>query len=70
MSRNTITLPVRSGEALPRLPSSGMQSDGDLLALSGVQVIDEEDVFPGSSHAVYAFTRKTTHRNVYRISIP
>jgi DNA-binding winged helix-turn-helix (wHTH) protein/Tol biopolymer transport system component len=69
MGRNTLRIPLRSGEALPRLPGSGLQSDRDLLALTGVQVIEAEDVFPGSSLAVYAFTRKTTHRNLYRISI-
>jgi hypothetical protein len=69
MSRNTLLIRLRSGEALPQLPRSGLQSDRDLLALTGVQVIDEEDVFPGSSLAVYAFTQKTTHRNLYRISI-
>jgi hypothetical protein len=69
MGRHTLRIPLRSGEALPRLPGSGLQSDRDLLALTGVQVIEAEDVFPGSSMAVYAFTRKTTHRNLYRISI-
>jgi Tol biopolymer transport system component len=69
MSRNTLMIPLRSGEALPQLPGSGLQSDRDLLALTGAQVIEEEDVFPGSSLTVYAFTRKTTHRNLYRISI-
>jgi Tol biopolymer transport system component len=70
MSRNTLIIPLRSGDALPHLPSSGLRSDRDLLALTGVQMIEEEDVFPGASPLVYAFTRKTTHRNLYRISIP
>jgi hypothetical protein len=70
MGRSTYMIPLRSGESLPRLPSSGMQSDRDLLALPGVQVIEEEDVFPASSDVIYAFTRKTSHRNLYRISIP
>ena len=69
MGRNTSMIPLRSGEALPQLRSSGLMSDRDLLALSGVQMIEEEDVFPGPSPAVYAFTRKATHRNLYRISL-
>jgi len=69
MGRNTMMIPLPSGEALPRLRSSGLQSDRDLLTVTGVQMIEEEDVFPGSSPAVYAFTRKTAHRNLYRISI-
>jgi Tol biopolymer transport system component len=70
MGRNTIMIPLRTGEALPQLRSSGLQSDRDLLVVTGVQMIENEDVFPGPSPAVYAFTRKATHRNLYRISIP
>ena len=69
MSRNTLVIPLRAGEALPQLPSSGFESHRDLLALTGVQIIEEEDVFPGPSPAVSAFTRKATQRNLYRISI-
>jgi Tol biopolymer transport system component len=70
MSRNTLMIPLRAGEALPPLRSSGLQSDQDLVGLTGVQVIEEQDVFPGPSPSVYAFTRRATHRNLYRISIP
>jgi len=69
MSRNTLMIPLRSREALPQLPSSGLQSDRDLLAFPGTRVIQEEDVFPGYSSLVYAFTRKTTHRNLYKIPL-
>lgn len=46
-----------------------VQSDRNLLAFPGTQVIPEEDVFPGSSPLVYAFTRKTTRRNLYKIPV-
>ncbi len=70
MSRNTLMIPLRAGEALPQWPSSGLQPHRDLPALTGVQTIEEEDIFPGPSPAVYAFTRKATHRTLYRISLP
>jgi Tol biopolymer transport system component len=70
MSRNTLVIPLPAGDAFPQLPSSGFESHRDLLALTGVQIIEEEDVFPGPSPAVCAFTRKATQRNLYRISIP
>ncbi len=70
MGHRTFVIPLRSGEALPELPLSGLRSDRDLLGLQGAQVIEEEDVFPGSSPSVYALTRKTTRRNLYSIRVP
>ena len=70
MSRNTFMIPLRSGEALPQLPNSGLLLERDLLALPGVQVIEEEEVFPGPSRLVYSFTRRTAHRNLYHIRVP
>jgi len=61
---------VLSGEALPALPQSGFQSHRDLLAVPGAWDLAEEDVFPGTSSSVYAFTRKPTRRNLYSVPIP
>jgi len=69
MTRNTFMIPLRSGGPLPDFAGSGVQSDRDLLAFPGTRVIEEEDVFPGYSPLVYAFTRKTTRRNLYKISV-
>jgi len=69
INRNTFMIPLRSGEPLPDFSGSGAQSDRDLLAFPGTRVIQEEDVFPGSSPLVYAFTRKTTRRNLYKIPV-
>jgi hypothetical protein len=35
----------------------------------GVQVIDAYDVAPGPLAEVYAFTRPTTQRNLYRVPV-
>jgi len=70
MDHKTFVLPLQPGEALPALPSSGFESHRDVLAVQGAWDIAEEDVFPGSSSSVYAFTRKTTRRNLYSIPIP
>jgi eukaryotic-like serine/threonine-protein kinase len=69
MDRNTFMIPLRSGEPLPDFPGSRVQSGRDLLAFPGTRVIQEEDVFPGYSPLVYAFTRKTTRRNLYKIPV-
>jgi DNA-binding winged helix-turn-helix (wHTH) protein/Tol biopolymer transport system component len=70
MDHKTFVIPLRSGEALPALPDSGFQSHRDVLAVPGARDTAEEDVFPGTSSSVYAFTRKTTRRNLYSIPIP
>ena len=70
MDLETSVIPLRSGDALPPLPDAGFQFHRDVLAVPGARDIDEEDVFPGPSSSVYAFTRKTTRRNLYRIPIP
>jgi Tol biopolymer transport system component len=69
MNRNTFMIPLRSGHPVPDFPGSGVLSDRDLLAFRGTRVIQEEDVFPGYSPLVYAFTRKTTRRNLYKIPV-
>ena len=70
MDHKTFVIPLRSGEALPTLPHAGFQSHRDVLAVPGAQDIEEEDVFPGPSSSVLAFTRKTTRRNLYSIPVP
>jgi len=69
MEHKTFVMPLRSGVALPALPRAGFQSQRDVLAVPGVREIAEDDVFPGPSSSVYAFTKKTTRRNLYRIPI-
>jgi len=70
MDHKTFVMPLESGEALPALPDSGLQSHSEMLAVPGARDIAEEDVFPGTSSSVYAFTRKTTRRNLYSIPVP
>ncbi len=68
-SRKTYAIPLH-GDSLPKLPSSGIRSEGDLLALPGVQTIDQADAFPGRDPLVYTFIRTTTQRNLYRVQLP
>ena len=69
VSRKTYAIPLY-GDSLPKLPSSGIRSEGDLLALPGVQTIDQADAFPGRDPLVYTFIRTTTQRNLYRVQLP
>jgi hypothetical protein len=70
VDHKTFVMPLRAGEALPALPPSGFQSHRDVLAVPGTRDIEEEDVLSGPSSSIYAFTRKTTRRNLYSIPVP
>ena len=45
-------------------------SEADVAAWPGVQIISHGGLFPGPRPSLYAYTRATTHRNIYRISVP
>jgi Tol biopolymer transport system component len=65
----TYIIPLRRGEALPRIPAGGFRSEEEVARLPGARGIDGLGV-PGPSPDVYAFSRSTTLRNLYRIPIP
>jgi hypothetical protein len=62
-------VPLQPGEALPRTSAGGFRSERELAALPGARSIDSDTAVPGPSPDVYAFYRKTTQRNLYRIPI-
>ena len=62
-------VPVRPGEALPPMPSVGLRTDNDVAALPGARRITQPKVFLGPDPSVYAFTKVTIHRNLYRIPV-
>ena len=65
----TYVLPVARGTVLPDIPARGFRSEADLAAVPGVEVIPHGDVALGLTRAVYAFSRTTTTRNLYRIPL-
>lgn len=62
-------VPLQPGEALPRISAEGFRSESEVAALPGARRIDAAAVVPGPSPDVYAFSRSTTQRNLYRIPI-
>ena len=54
---------------LPRIPDGGFRSEADLAAVPGVQILPYGDFAPGSSPSIYAFSRETVTRNLYRIPL-
>jgi hypothetical protein len=67
---STYIVRLAPGRALPELPANGIQSENDVKRLPVVAVVDRPSVFPGATSSVYAFARRTVHRNLYRISLP
>jgi hypothetical protein len=65
----TYLIPLEPGRLLPEIPAGGFQAEAEIARLPGVQIIDAADVAPGPTSGVYAFSRETTQRNLYRIPL-
>ena len=65
----TYVLPVSHGKMLPDIPAGGFPSEAAVATLPGVRVIDSGDVAPGPAPNIYAFSRQTIHRNLYRVPL-
>jgi hypothetical protein len=63
-------IPLGPGEILPPMPADGFRSEDELAAISGVQILPYGDVAPGPTADVYAFSRTSITRNLYRIPLP
>jgi hypothetical protein len=59
---------LSSGQALPRIPAEGFQTEQEITELPGARRVDFRTV-PASSSDTYAFYRTTTQRNLYRIPV-
>jgi eukaryotic-like serine/threonine-protein kinase len=66
-----ITLP--SGRSLPEFPAGGVDREQDLAGLPVAQRLELKDIPRisfSSDTSVYAFSRVTAHRNLFRIPLP
>src|SRR3989442_15856929 len=66
----TYVVPLPPGRMFPEIPAAGFRSEDELARLPGVQIIEAADVAPGATPEVYAYSRETVHRNLYRIPLP
>jgi dipeptidyl aminopeptidase/acylaminoacyl peptidase len=69
-SGRTYIVPLALGKMLPPVPDGGFRSFDEVATLPGVRLIESADVAPGPTPDVYAFSRETTQRNLYRIPVP
>ncbi len=64
----TYVVRLDPGEVFPRLPDPGILSQADLMAL-GAAYVGEGFLSLGPDPSVYAFTRETNQRNIYRVPL-
>jgi len=65
----SFALPVAHDTGLPKLPSSGIARSEDLTNAKTVAVIPQA-IDSAINPSVYAYTRRTIRRNLYRIPLP
>ena len=66
----TFVLPTRPGMLLPDIPADGFHSEAQIATVAGVRIIEAADVALGPTPDVYAYSRETVQRNLYRIPMP
>ena len=65
-------LPLSPGQVLPAsiALARSFPSEAEMAKLPGVRMLPVADVVPGPTADIYAFTRETVQRNLYRIPLP
>jgi hypothetical protein len=58
-----------AGSALPRLPPGGIETEEQFTALGSVLLGEDGIAIPGPDASIYAFTRGSQQRNIYRIPL-
>jgi hypothetical protein len=67
---NTFAIPLTDSKAFAGLAARGFKSEAQLAAVPRVRAIDQPFVLPGPEPSVYAFSKETVHRNLYRVPLP
>lgn len=68
-SWKTFIIPLAHGSDLPPLPAKGVRSEFELPNRAALRVV-EEWISTGPNPALYSFSRRIAHRNLYRIPVP
>jgi Tol biopolymer transport system component len=69
-SGRTYVVPLAPGQMLPPIPDGGFRSLEEIAKLPGVRILETADLSPGPTSNIYAFSRESTQRNLYRIPLP
>jgi WD40 repeat protein len=66
---STYAIPLKPGQSLPPVPPSGFPSKEAIAALPGATLLSDQEVYPGPDPSIYAFTKVTSQRNIYRVHV-
>ena len=67
----TYAVPLRPGQVVPPLPAAGIRSAEDVAALlPGARAFPVPGAFAGPNPSVYAYSKVSAQRNIYRIPVP
>jgi hypothetical protein len=66
----TYAVPLSPGRILPPLPSSGIESVEAAARLPGAKAFPVPGAFAGPNPSIYAFSKTTAQRNIYRVPVP
>ena len=69
-SHQTYAVPLKSGQALPPIPASGITWRHAPPAIAGTRAIPHRRAFMSGNPSVYAYPEVSAHRNIYRILVP
>ena len=64
----TAYIPIPPGEVFPEVPAGGY-TPNNIVDIPGVILRESGDLVPGPSPDVYAYSRQTVQRNLYRIPL-
>ena len=63
-------IPLQPGQVLPRLPEGGVRSFEDVASSPGGKPFPVAGVIAAPHPSVYAYTKLTAPRNIYRLPVP
>jgi DNA-binding beta-propeller fold protein YncE len=69
-SQKTLVVPLKPASAPPLLTPRPDVKEPYFASLPGARLIDEKDVFPGPDSNTYAFYRRSSRTNLYRLKLP
>jgi eukaryotic-like serine/threonine-protein kinase len=69
MHTKTYSFPLAPGKMFPSVPPGGFRSEAEMANTPGTRSYDVYDFAPGPTEGVYAFTRESVQRNLYRVPL-
>ena len=66
----SLAIPIGPGESLPAFPPEGIEPGAEPDVVPGSQSVSRGFLVPGEDLSHFAYVNTTSHRNLYRISLP